>query len=394
MKLEKEQLRREWDSDRRRSHRRVLLAVILTVGVFLICLGFRYEQYDQEGLFIPIRYYHSLLTRLGIHISALFKGEYWHERESLIAAIGTFDYVGSICRLKVTAMATVSGAGLAIAGAVFQTIYRNPMASPNMLGATAGVQLGNVIMVMLYSGEAVLLIGLRYRLCYALTAVCVVVILLLGRLAGDRMGNPSVLKMVMAGSILNQGLGTIAMYYMYNLSEEDLMTYQEISMGTYEDLSKLSMGIFFGVMAIALIPMILLRYRFNVTGIDDAEARAAGVNPAPYRLLGQICGVLMTTAAMIHCGEAGMLAMVIPFIVRNAVGSDFRKVFTFSALSGASLMMVCRTVSTCVALRNSYGDVLIDANQQVIVLPATFIVNICLLPFFILILTRQRSTFE
>lgn len=394
MKLEKTQLRREWDSDRRRSRRRVLLAVLLTAAVFLICLGFRHEQYDQEGVFIPLRYYHSLLTRFRILVSGISKGSYWHERENLIAAIGTLDYVGSICRLKLTAMAAVAGAGLAVAGAVFQTVYRNPMASPNMLGATAGVQLGNIIMVMIYSGEAVVLIGMRYRLCYALTAVCVCCILMLGRLAGDRTGNPSVLKMVMAGSILNQGLGTVTMYYMYRLSEEDLMTYQEISMGTYIDLSKLSLGLFFGVMAIALIPMILLRYRFNVTGIDDAEARAAGVNPAPYRLLGQICGVLMVTAAMIHCGEAGMLSMVIPFIVRNAAGSDFRKVLTFSALSGAALMMVCRTVSTCVALRSTAGDILLDANLQVIVLPATFIVNICLLPFFVLILARQRSTFE
>ncbi|MCC8029776.1 MAG: iron ABC transporter permease [Lachnospiraceae bacterium] len=394
MKLEKDQLRREWDSDRKRSRRRVLLAVLLAAAVFVVCLGFLYEDYQDAMRFAPLRYYHSLLVHIGIRVSAVYSGTYWHERENLIAEIGEIDYVGSIYRLKLTAMAAVAGAGLAAAGAVFQTIYRNPMASPNMLGATAGVQLGNVIMVMMFSGEAAMLIGMRYRLCYALTAVCVGVILLLGRLSGDRRGNPSVLKMVMAGSILNQGLGTFAMYYMYHLSEEDLMTYQEISMGTQIDVSRLSLIIFFSLMGVSLIPLILLRYRYNVVGIDDAEARAAGVNPAPYRLFGQIFGVVMTTAAMIHCGEAGMLAMVMPYIMRNRVGSDFRKVFTYSALFGAALMMACRTLSTSVPLRNSYGDVLLDANLQTIYIPATFIINICLLPFFMMILARQRSTFE
>lgn len=394
MKLEKTQLRQVWDSDRKKNRRRVLLAVILTAAVFLLCLGFKYEQFSRPGVFIPGRYYHSLITQFRIMVSGIFEGPYWHERETLIDAIGVFDYVGSIVRLEVTGMAAVSGAGLAVAGAIFQTVYKNPMASPNMLGATAGVQLGNILMVMLYSGEAVVLIVMRYKLCYTLTAVCVGGILILGKLAGDRTGNPSVLKMVMAGSIISQGLGTVAMYYMYHLADEDLLVYQQISMGTYIDTENISMIIFFIVMAVALLPMLILRYRFNVTGIDDAEARVSGVNPAPYRLAGQICGVLMVTAAMIHCGEAGMLSMVLPFIVRNKVGSDFRKVFVFSALSGASLMMICRTISTCVVIRNSAGDIVLDANLQPIAIPVTFIVNICLLPFFMVILARQRSAFE
>lgn len=394
MRLEKAQLRQEWDSDRKKNRRRILLAAALTAAVFLICLGFKYLPYERTELFIPGKYYHSLLTRLGIALSGIFDGSYWHQREDLIAAIGVIDYGGALSRLKITGMAAAAGAGLAVAGAIFQTIYRNPMASPNMLGATAGVQLGNIMMVMMYSGEALVLIGMRYKLCYLLAAFCVGGVLILGKLAGDRTGNPSVLKMVMAGSIINQGLGTIAMYYMYNLSEEDLLTYQQITMGTYIDTKNVSLIIFFVLMAGSLLPMLFLRYRFNVTGIDDGEARASGVNPAPYRVVGQICGVLMTTAAMVHCGEAGMLSMVIPFIVRNAAGSDFRKLFSFSALAGASLMMVCRTVSSCAFLRNSAGDVLVDANLQAITLPATFIVNICLLPFFMIILVRQRSTFE
>lgn len=98
--------------------------------MFLICLGFKYLPYERTELFIPGKYYHSLLTRLGIALSGIFDGSYWHQREDLIAAIGVIDYGGALSRLKITGMAAAAGAGLAVAGAIFQTIYRNPMASP------------------------------------------------------------------------------------------------------------------------------------------------------------------------------------------------------------------------------------------------------------------------
>lgn len=393
MKLEKAQLDKQWDAERKKSRRMIWIAALLTLIVFLICLGVECETSDHPS-FMPLKYYHSLFTRLGIQISGIHQGAYWHERDNLIQAIGVLDYISAHQRLEITAMAALSGAGLAVAGAIFQTVYKNPMASPNMLGATAGVQLGNVLIVMLYSNEALTMITLRYKWCYLLTAICVGVTLLLGKLAGDRTGNPSVLKMVMAGSVLNQGIGTIAMYYMYRLPDEDLLTYQQISMGTYIDTENVSLLVFFIVMGVSLIPVLLLRYRLNVTAMDDAQARASGVNPAPYRLVAQLCGVLMLTAAMIHCGQAGMLAMVIPFVVRNAVGADFRKVCTCSAFFGAILMMICRTISTCAYIHNKAGDVLLDANLQPVMLPVTFFVNICLLPFFLIILARQRSGFE
>jgi len=100
------------------------------------------------------------------------------------------------------------------------------------------------------------------------------------------------------------------------------------------------------------------------------------------------------TAAVIHCGQAGMLTRVIPYIVRNAIGSDFRRIFAYSAMFGGMLMMICRTVTRCVAMHNAAGDIIVDANWDVLRFPATFIVNICLLPFFMIILARQGRAFD
>ena len=233
------------------------------------------------------------------------------ERRRFGMALGSVVYYGALAQLKTTAMALVSGAALSISGAIFQTAYRNPMASPNILGATAGVSLGNVLVVLVYSTAAYDHILLRYGYCYGFTAFCVALVLLLGYLAGDRRGSCGVLEEVMAGAIVSQALNVVTSYIMYNLEDQDLLLYEEIKLGTYLDTSLSSMLIFFGTMVLALLPVLLTRYRLNVLGLDGTESAALGLRCGPYRLMAQLCGVLMVTCAMIHCGEAGMLAMVI-----------------------------------------------------------------------------------
>jgi iron complex transport system permease protein len=375
MQISKQQVLEVWECDKRKERKGLLIAGTITLLIFVVNLCFRYNAYYFDKKFVPVEYFKSFVTAIRL----LFDRSV--QSEALIEAIGSVEYYGALARLKITLMAFVSGAGLSVAGAIFQTIYKNPMASPNMLGATAGVKLGNIAMIVLYSTQALQLVTLRYQYCYGLTALCVVAILLLGKIAGDKSGHTSVMEMVMAGSVISQGLNVFTMYYMYQLEDEDLVLYQELSMGTYLQLDTLSLVLFFGIMAIALIPMLVLRYRFNVTAIDEVEARTVGVNPAPMKILGQVCAVLMVTASMIHCGDIGMLSMVVPYIVRAAVGADFKKVFTYSCLIGGSLMMLCRLLTSFVLISDEP-------------IPVTFIVNILITPVFLVIMAKQRRAFE
>lgn len=394
MQLSKAQMRQAWVSDKKKKRKQLLVVVGITLAVFLLCIGFRTVEYKDEKMFVPFEHYHSFILLIRLNIAKALGLPFYSQCMNAMDQMSLIKMLGALSRLKTTFMAFIAGAGLAVAGSVFQTIYKNPMASPNMLGATAGVQLGNIIMVTLYSYQALSLIALRYKYCYILTAVCVAGIILLGKISGDRKGNPSVMQMVMAGSVISQAISSVTMYYMYQLEDEDLQLYQAISMGTYIQNDAATMIVFFAAMGAGLIPMLLMRYRFNVTGIDDAEARVSGVNPAPYRLIGQICSVLMVTAATIHCGEAGMLTMVIPYVVRAVVGADFRRVFTMSIFGGGALMMFCRTISSVAILRDPNGNVLLDSMGLPMYLPATFIINICLTPIFMVILAKQRRAFD
>lgn len=374
--MELSQRRASWVRERKRERRRFGIALGITVFVFLLCLCFRFNAYAYPDKFVPAEYGKSLWLALRLLVSRLLHTPLWDQRQQAIDALGSVLYYGALAQLKTTAMALVSGAGLAISGAIFQTAYRNPMASPNILGATAGVSLGNVLVVLVYSTAAYDHILLRYGYCYGFTALCVALVLLLGYLAGDRRGSCGVLEMVMAGAIVSQALNVVTSYIMYNLEDQDLLLYEEIKLGTYLDTSLSSMLIFFGTMALALLPVLLTRYRLNVLGLDGTESAALGLRCGPYRLMAQLCGVLMVTCAMIHCGEAGMLAMVIPYLVRQTVGASFHQVCVYSALAGGVLMMLCRLASSFLLIAEAP-------------LPVSFLINLCLAPVFLVILAKQ-----
>lgn len=381
MRLSKDEVRCTWECDRKKDRRQFAVFAVIFVLLFLLCLSFRSVPVYYSDKFIPLIHLKCYANEIRLLFARLFDPVTYAKKGEMIAAVGADYYTDALAQLKIMAMAAVAGAGTAVAGAVFQTIYRNPMASPGMLGATAGVRLGNVLMITLYSTQALEMITRRYVFCYSLTAACVLVVIVLGKLAGDRKGNPSVMKMVMAGSIISQGMNVFIMYYMYELTDEDLVLFQELTMGTNIQYDALSLIIFFGAMAVSLIPMFILRYKFNGAALDYAEAATSGVNTGALRLTGQVCSVIMVTASMIHCGDTGMIGMMIPYSVRKYAGANTKKVIVFSALAGGALLMVCRLISSFVVIEGEK-------------LPVGFIMNIFLTPFFMIMMGKQRRGFE
>lgn len=376
MQLSKQELRQAWVQDKRKGRRKLLLAAALTLAVFLFCLSFRYNACYFEDKFLPGVYFRELFLAARLGIAHLLSSMNSYQIGQAILDAGETDFWGALAQLKLTFQSFVAGGGLALAGAIFQTVYKNPLASPNMLGATAGVKLGNIFMVTVYSAAAVQLVALRYRYCYLFTAICVACVLALGKAAGHKTRNTSVMEMVMAGSVMSQGLNVFSQYYMYRLEDEDLLLYQELTLGTYQQLDAMSMVAFTAAMAVSILPVVLLRFRFNAVAMDGDEAAALGLHPAPLRIVGQICGVLMVTAAMIHVGDVGMVALVVPYTVRLAVGANFKYVCVYSILVGGSLLMLCRLAASFILVADAP-------------LPVSFLLDMVLSLVFFVILVRQ-----
>lgn len=381
MRLAEERLRAVWERDRRRERRRLGLTLAVAAAAFLLCLCFRYNAYYYADKLTPLENLKSLWLALRLLLARLADSALYARRDELIGAVGSIAYYGALARLRITLVSFAAGAGLALAGAIFQTAYRNPMASPNIIGAAAGVDLGNALVVMLFSARAYENILLRYEYCYGLTVLCVGLVLLLGKLAGGRGFGATLMETVMAGSIVSQTLRVFSMYIVYELPDEDILLYEEIKLGTYIDTGAVSMALFFGVMTLSVLPVLLTRFRLNALALDAGETASVGLRSGGLRLTAQICGVLMVTCAMIHCGEVGMISLVVPYAVRRFIGSDFRKLCVYSLLWGGVLLMLCQLAASFVMIADTP-------------LPVSFVIELALTPVFMVILAKGRKNDE
>lgn len=352
------------------------ISALAVIALFLFSLCFKTSE---PGMLSPKETFENLFVPVRLWFSDLFKTSYALDRTDLLAALP--NRLITQTRLARTLLFALSGMGVALAGAIFQTIYKNPMASPNIIGATVGVNLGNVWMITAYGSMAAYMPLTRYKYCYILSAVIVCGVLIMGKIAGGKRAQFSVIEMVMAGSVVSQLFQVVTTYMMYNLEDEDLLAYQQLTNGTDIKTDKLSICIFVIAMVISLVPMILLRFRFNAAGFSPDEAKLVGAGGLRLRVVGQICGVIMVNAAMIHCGDIGMLSMAIPHLARCLVGADFRRVSVVSMLFGAGLLMGCRIVSSLIYIEGSE-------------LPVNFFISVCIMPVFLVVLARQRRAFE
>lgn len=348
----------------------------VVIALFLFSLCFKTSE---PGFITPKETFQNLYIPFKLFLADLLHRPYALHKTELFAALP--NRLITQTRMARTLLFALSGMGVALAGAIFQTIYKNPMASPNIIGATVGVNLGNVLMITMYGSLAIYLPLVRYRYCYILTAVIVCGVLFMGKFAGGHRAQYSVIEMVMAGSVVSQAFQVVTTYLMYNLEDEDLVNYQQLINGTYIQTDKVSVSIFAIVMAVSILPVFLMRFRFNAAGFSLDEAKLIGVGGVQLRMGGQICGVIMVTAAMIHCGNVGMISMAIPHLARCLVGADFRRVSVVSMLFGAGLMLGCRMVSSLIYIEGSE-------------LPVNFIISICIMPVFLVVLAKQRRAFE
>lgn len=376
MSLTESQINESRQEDRKKSRVIYVAAGAAVIFLFLFSLCFKTSE---PGFISPKETFADLFTAFRLFLADLFHLSYSLKRSELLAELPNYQI--SLTRLARTVMFALSGMGVALAGAIFQTIYKNPMASPNIIGATAGVQFGNVLMIYSVGAAAVYYPLMRYKYCYILTAIIVVGVLLLGKVAGGQTKSYSVLEMVMAGSIVSQAMQVITTYMMYNLEDDNLLAYQQLSMGTNIQTDLISMVVFCIAMACSILPVFLMRFRFNVVGFTLDEATMQGINGRRFRAVGQICGVIMVTASMVHCGDMGMISMAIPHLARYLVGADFRRVSVVSMLFGAGLMMGCRIVSSLIYIGTTE-------------LPVNFIISLCIMPVFLVVLARQRRGFE
>ncbi len=375
MKLSHKEFKIQWKKEQKKKKRGVLLGILALVIVFLISLCFR----TQTVGFIPKETFFNLWDGIKLGLSTIFRTSYVLDASQVLRDNAYF--AESMERLEVSFFTVVSGMGLGLAGAVFQQVYKNPIASPSTIGATAGVSLGNMLMVLMFSYTAVYMVLYRYIYCIVITLAIMVAVLLVGRVLGHAAKEYSVVEMLMFGSIISRMITAYNTYTMYTLNAGAFQAYQQFNLGINQTFSFKSLGLFTLIMVVCITLLMKMRFRINSVGLDPMEAKASGVNMWRERVLVQLLAALLIAAACIQCGDVGLFALVVPHFVRFMVGSDFRKLAIYSTIFGGILLLVMRII-TCFFFMD--GETI----------PVNFIVSIVMIPIFFVIIAVHRRGFD
>src|SRR4051794_37217167 len=216
---------------------------------------------------------------------------------------------------RVLAAALVGGA-LAVAGTAFQGLFRNPLVSPHILGASSGAALGAVLGIYFSLGGLAIqgipfLGGLR----------AVGAFYLMG--SGVRARAPIlvlVLTGVLIGALLGAGVGLVK-FLADPYNQLPAMTFWLL--GSLAAVSPSDLVPLFGPVALGTIALLALRWRMNVMSLPDEEARALGVPTGPLRIVIVAAATLVTSASVATAGIIGWVGLVVPHIARTLVGPDF-----------------------------------------------------------------------
>lgn len=250
-------------------------------------------------------------------------------------------------RLWRTLTAAGVGALLALAGALLQGLFRNGLASPSLIGVTAGANLGAFVAMLALSGHAHwALWGLGdagpwlvtlAALAGALGVSGVVVVL------GLRGPRPSVATLLLVGVAINTLIaGLLSALQDLVLGDNAAMTaLQSWTFGNLESRQLWHAGLV-GVgllVSVPLIPMVATELDLLASGEDDA--RALGVATHRTRILVLFAAAVATASAVASAGQIGFVGLVIPHMVRALVGSGHRAVLPLSVLAGAVFLLAC-----------------------------------------------------
>lgn len=217
-------------------------------------------------------------------------------------------------RLPRILMAIIVGAGLTCAGNTFQSLFSNPLATPDILGVTSGTCVGAILAIILSCGIlGTQLIALAFGLVSVLFTI---------KIAG-RNKNGSMIYLVLAGVIAASLFNAIGSLLKYTADPQDKLpeiTYWLMGSFTSATYQKLLIGS--PLIIVGIVIIYLLRWRLNILALSEDEAKASGIDLKKTRMIFILASTLITASAVSMCGQIGWIGLLIPHCARMLVGSN------------------------------------------------------------------------
>ena len=268
--------------------------------------------------------------------------------------------------------AALVGAALAVAGTAFQGLFRNPLVSPDILGASSGAALGTVLGIFFSLGVFAI-----QALAFVGGLIAVAAVYLIG--SAVRARDPVlvlVLTGVVIGALLGAGVGLVK-YLADPYNQLPAMTFWLL--GSLAAVGPSDLVPLFGPVTLGTLVLLALRWRMNVMSLPDEEARALGVPTGPLRVAIVAAATLVTSASVATAGIIGWVGLVVPHVARTLAGPDFARLIPAAALIGGGFLLLIDTLARTGAA---------------IEIPLGILTALVGTPFFIWLLTSVSKTWS
>lgn len=261
------------------------------------------------------------------------------------------------------------GTGLSMAGATFQSVFNNGLASPNILGVATGSSVGAAFAI---------LYGMPIYIIEVSAFIMGVLTMFLTLLIDKFLHSNTSITLILAGIIMSGLMQSILGSIKYMADPEDQLqsiVYWELGSFMKVDLSSLaSVG---PVLLVGIIFLLLTRWRLNVLSLDEATIKTIGINPGLNRNLMILVATLLTAAAVCLCGVIGWVGLVVPHISRSIVGADNRISLPMTGVIGAILLVIADTIARSISVND---------------IPLSIVTGFIGVPIFVFILIRRKDT--
>jgi iron complex transport system permease protein len=264
----------------------------------------------------------------------------------------------------------VVGGALSGAGGAYQTLFRNPLVSPDILGVAAGAGLGAVVGILLSLPVA----GIQ-ALAFAGGLATVVVVYLI---AAALRGHDRTLVLVLGGVVVGALAGAcISLVKIMADPYDQLPAITFWLLGSLAGVKMSDLAVAAPLVAAGLVPLVLYRWRVGVLSLGDDEARALGVDVGRLRALVIAAATLMTASVVAIAGVIGWIGLMMPHIARMLVGPNFARLLPASMLLGAAFMLIVDTAARSIARVET---------------PLGILTAVLGAPFFLWLLARGKKT--
>ena len=242
-------------------------------------------------------------------------------------------------RLPRVLLAVIIGAGLSLAGCTFQTVFTNPMASPDILGASSGACFGAALALLMGASR----LGVQL-MAFAFGLFTVGIVYFVGNMNQNRTAMYLILVGIIISSLFNAGTSFIKLVADPN-DQLPKITYW--TMGSLSNADLREVFITFIPTLIAGIILFFMRWKINLLTLSDDEAESMGVDVRRVRMFSVILASVLTAVSVSAAGMIGWIGLVIPNLVRMLTGNNTKQLMPMTAIIGGIYLLIVDDLARC-----------------------------------------------